>query len=135
MLFPTLMTGGLSLLLLSAGDLAAEKMPPRDRPEAVLAVSAQDLSPGPRLRDADAFPSAEMAEQFRAYLTWTKQQGLSRLAVFETLDPRQSHLSPNLSVQQALPTPEMQAQFEAYLSWTRREGLSPFYAFSMADFD
>jgi hypothetical protein len=76
-----------------------------------------------------------MAEQFRAYLTWTKQQGLSRLAVFETLDPRQSHRSPNLSVQQTLPTPEMQAQFEAYLSWTRREGLSPFYAFSMVDFD
>jgi hypothetical protein len=128
MMFPTLVAGGFSLLMASASDVAAD--------QAALAEADGSLSPVAELAVVDqSLPTAEMAEQFDAYLAWTKEQGLSRLAAFETLNPAQIHLSPNLSAQFPLPTAEMAEQFNAYLQWTREQNLSRFYAFQITDFD
>lgn len=127
-MFPSLIAGGLSLLLSSVDHAAAEN----------LASAAPQVSPPAAARVAiphDAFPTPEMAEQFAAYLAWTKAEGLSRLAAFEQLEHGDVHLSPNLMPSAGLPTPEMAEQFEAYLRWTREERLGRFHAFMVSNFD
>lgn len=81
------------------------------------------------------FPTRAMAEQFSAYLAWTKDRGLSRLAVFTPLPADRTHASPNLSSERALPTPAMTEQLDAYLRWTKATGRSPFFAFAAVDYD
>jgi predicted YcjX-like family ATPase len=128
MLFPTLVAGGFSFLMAVASDVAAEQIALAEADQAVPSVTQ------PAGVDR-ALPSVEMAEQFDAYLAWTKEQGLSRLAAFETLSPEQIHRSPNLSGQFPLPTAVMTEQFNAYLQWTREQNLGRFYAFQTRDFD
>jgi hypothetical protein len=127
-MFPSIIAGGFSLLLASAGDVTAHQVAEVQPPPAAVVASSPQIP-------LDAFPTKEMAEQFAAYLAWTKAQGLSRLAAFESLPAEQVHFSPNLSAQRSLPTPEMAEQFNAYLSWTRSEGLSRFHAFQVSDFN
>jgi hypothetical protein len=126
----------MTLLLLAAGDLAAGRAVDPEQTERPVAAAAKParLSPGPTIYVEDAFPSAAMAEQFEAYLAWTKAEGLSRLAVFEALQ-RDGQGTPELSAQPLLPTAAMQAEFDAYLAWTQEQGLSPFHAFKVTDFD
>lgn len=81
------------------------------------------------------FPTRAMAEQFSAYLAWTKRNGLSRLAVFEPLPADRLHTSATLSTERLLPTPVMVEQFDAYLRWIRTTGLSRFYAFAAVNYD
>jgi hypothetical protein len=128
MVFPTLVAGGFSLLMTSASNVAAEQVALAEADQPTVSVTEHVVS-------EQVFPSDEMAEQFAAYLAWTKEQGLSRLVAFETLRPEQIHLSPNLSAQRPLPTPEMAEQFHAYLKWTREKNLGRFYAFQANDFD
>jgi len=128
MLFPTLIAGGFSLILAGAPDAAAEQV-----------AMAEQSQPAPVVTEAmdpaNVFPTEAMAEQFEAYLGWTKAQGLSRLAAFELLSDEQIHRSPNLSAEMPLPTPEMAEQFAEYLRWTRKQNLSRFYAFQATNFD
>jgi len=69
------------------------------------------------------FPTQEMEDQFAAYLQWTKDQGLPRLAAFESI------IDGGAESGYQLPTPAMAQQFSAYMRWVTSEGLSPFYAF------
>jgi hypothetical protein len=137
MMLPTVITAGMTLLLLAAGDLAAGRAadPGQTEPPAAAVAEPTSLSPGPTVHAKDAFPSPAMFEQFAAYLAWTKAQGLSRLAVFESLERGEGPRSSDQPAQPQLPTVAMQAQFDAYLAWTRAQGLSPFHAFKVTDFD
>jgi len=137
MMLPTLMTAGMTLLLLAAGDLAAGRAadPEQTAPRTAAIAEPTSLSPGPTIHAKDAFPSAEMVEQFAAYLAWTKAQGLSRLVVFEGLEQGDGPRPPDQRAEPQLPTAAMRAQFDAYLAWTRAQGLSPFHAFKVTDFD
>jgi hypothetical protein len=83
---------------------------------------------------ADVFPTAAMAEQFSAYLAWTKSRGLSRLAAFERLEQQVPGPMADDSATGLL-SPEMSEQFAAYLRWTEEQGLGRFYAFKSVDFD
>jgi len=69
------------------------------------------------------FPTQEMEDQFAAYLQWTKDQGLPRLAAFESI------IDGGAESGYQFPTPSMAQQFSAYMRWVASEGLSPFYAF------
>lgn len=69
------------------------------------------------------FPSQEMEDQFAAYLQWTKDHGLPRLAAFESI------IDGRAEPDHQFPTPAMAQQFSAYMRWVASEGLSPFYAF------
>ncbi len=136
MLFPTLIAGGFSLVMAAAPDAAAEQVAMAQQNDPLIQSSAVALTEAaiPAI-PSDLFPTEAMAEQFEAYLAWTKEQGLSRLAAFERLSQEQIHYSPNLSVEMPLPTSEMAEQFAAYLRWTREQKLSRFYAFAQTDFD
>jgi hypothetical protein len=127
-MLPSILAGGLSLLLAAADQVGADV----SAPAPMSAATAQ--APVTRIPPA-AFPTEEMAEQFAAYLAWTKAQGLSRLVAFEQPAPDRAHLSPNLVGGTRLPTPEMSRQFAAYLRWTREQGLSAYHAFQVSDFD
>lgn len=141
MLFPTLIAGGFSLILAGAPDAAAEQVAMAQQSRAVVAEASAPTQTQTQTKaltnplPSDLFPTEAMAEQFEAYLAWTKAQGLSRLAVFERLSDDQIQYSPNLSAERPLPTPEMAEQFAAYLRWTREQNLSRFYAFQAANFD
>lgn len=128
MIYPTLLTGGLSLLLLTAGDLAAN--PTEIGAPASLSVPVVDAA---ELSCVDAstnpFPTSAMAEEFADYLRWTKANGLSRLAAFEALVEGRSVDDVHL------PSERMREQFTAYLRWTEAEGLSPYYAIRVTNFD
>lgn len=126
-MLPFILAGGLSLLLAAADHVGADGA-------AALTPPATGQTVAARI-PADAFPSPEMAEQFAAYLAWTKAQGLSRLVAFEHPDRDRAHLSPNLVGGTRLPTSEMAREFAAYLRWTRDQGLSPYHAFSVSNFD
>ncbi len=126
MFLPSLVAGGFGLLMVSATELAAAPSATAPSPVAVAAQTAPAAGP---------FPTQEMADQFDAYLSWTKENGLSRLAVFESPDPSRMHHTANLSDAFVLPTPEMSEQFAEYLRWTREQGLSEFYAFKVTEYD
>jgi hypothetical protein len=127
-MYPTILAGGLTLMLAAADDVRAENArvaQPQPSPVAVTRPSVP----------VEQFQTPEMAEQFAAYLEWAKAQGLSRLVALERLDGDRLHLSPHLSAEPGLPTPEMVEQFDAYLRWTREQGLGRFHAFKVTDFD
>jgi hypothetical protein len=126
-MFPSLVAGGLTLLMASVDPVSAERFVEAQEPPATAASAIQV--------PADAFPSATMAEQFEAYLAWTKAEGLSRLVAFESLPADEIHHSPDLSGQMRLPSAEMAEQFDAYLRWTQEEGLGRFHAFQVSQFD
>ena len=83
-----------------------------------------------------SFPSKEMEEQFAAYLKWTKERGLSRLAVYES-DPARllEAAAEGSSATGRFPTREMEEQFLAYVEWIDEQGHGAFYAFQVTDFD
>lgn len=127
-MFPSLVAGGFSLLLAASNQVGADATAVAQTPPAPEATLSQGIP-------QDAFPTPEMAEQFEAYLAWTKAQGLSRLAAFEEPDANRIHLSPNLSAEPRFPTPEMAEQFADYLRWTREQRLGRFHAFKVSTFD
>ena len=89
------------------------------------AVSAQGL-----------FPSQAMEEQFDAYLRWTKGEGLSRLAAYETCPPGlAAALTDVASANGRFPTQAMADQFRAYREWVAQSDRGDFYAFRVTDFD
>ena len=133
MLFPTLMAGGFSLIMAAAPDAAAEQVAMAQQSQVAPVVAEANIPTN--AFPSNLFPTEAMAEQFEAYLAWTKAQGLSRLAALERLSDDQIHYSPNLSAEMPLPTPEMAEQFAAYLRWTREQNLSRFYAFQATNFD
>jgi hypothetical protein len=122
------MAGGFSLLMFAAGDVAAHDQPVSSALDPVTpVVSVAELR---RVEsESNPFPTRAMAQQFADYLAWTKAQGLSRLAVFETLS------GDRISGDVELPSEEMREQFNAYLRWTELRGLSRYYAFNVTNFD
>ena len=94
-------------------------------------VATQDLEPA--LNGAVSanglFPTQAMEEAFTDYLRWVKEQGLSRLVVFEPL------VTEGYPASGQLPHQDMEDQFLAYMRWVETEGLSPFYAFGVTNFD
>lgn len=76
------------------------------------------------------FPTQEMEEEFAAYLRWTKDEGLSRLAAFEYMIDDKGN-----SASGRFPTQGMEEQFLAYIRWVDDRKISPFYAFRVSDFD
>jgi hypothetical protein len=133
MLYPTLLTGVLSLLLFTVGDVSASTQPAN--PSSVadpsldhsLVVDVSELAEVEASRNP--FPSQAMAEAFADYLRWTKSQGLSRLAAFKAMQ------HPAYAQGFQLPDARMAAQFAAYREWTETQGLSPYYAFRVTNFD
>jgi hypothetical protein len=75
------------------------------------------------------FPSQAMEEQFAAYLRWTKDRGISRLAAFE------SRYGEGPEREVPFPSRQMTTQFDAYMRWVDQRGISPFYAFTVMNFD
>lgn len=129
MMFPTLIAGGFSVLMMSAGHaLANNADQPASELEAPTTLFAPEIAP-------DTFPTDAMAEQFRAYLAWTKARGLSRLAAFEQLHRAGVDATPEQAMAAQLPSREMAEQFAAYLKWTQERELGKFYAFKAVDFD
>ena len=112
-----LVTGIAGLLLLSDPVQPAQPTSLDLEPAIDGAVSANGL-----------FPTQAMEEAFAAYLRWTKDRGISRLAVFEPLIDA-------AAVEASLPNERMATQFDAYMRWVDEQGLSPFYAFMVTDFD
>jgi len=125
--YPTLIAGGFSLLMFAAGDVAADEpaLAAADQPRHFLSV-AELRRPDPV---SNPFPTPAMAEQFADYLVWTKAQGLSRLAVFESMS------DVSLGTGAGLPNEQMAEQFRAYLRWAELHGHSRFYAFNVTNFD
>lgn len=127
MLKSTLIAGGLALALMNTSPGTAESNPAVLDLEPAIngAVSASGLFPAQHIEDA-----------FSAYLDWTKEQGISRLAAFES---RPGHLEGGLdeagSRSGRFPSQAMEDSFVAYVQWIDRAGLSPFYAFKVTDFD
>jgi hypothetical protein len=121
-MFSSILFAGLSgLALLSSSAMSADAS----------ATGCVDLEPAINGSvSADGrFPTQAMEEAFTTYLGWVKEQGISRLAAFESL------LEQGASAKGSLPTESMQEQFAAYLRWADDQGLSPFYAFAVTDFD
>ncbi|KAA6184845.1 hypothetical protein F2Q65_11070 [Thiohalocapsa marina] len=134
MMFPTLIAGGFSLLMTTASDAAVNQAASLNT--ATESTRQQQTTEVARIDpQTHAFPTDAMAEQFAEYLAWTKQNGLSRLAAFESLQRGEVHESPHLSAEVSLPTAEMTEQFHAYLQWVRKQGLGDFYAFQVTEFD
>jgi hypothetical protein len=73
------------------------------------------------------FPTQAMEDEYAAYLGWTRERGLGRLAAFEAM------IEGRGSVDGRLASRAMEAQFDAYLRWVGERGLSPFLAFTAAD--
>ncbi len=117
MLKPTLITGAIALTLLVTGPRAAEATVSR----------ANDLEPAinAQVSASGSFPTQEMEDQFNAYLAWTKEQGLSRLAAYE----------PRTGAEDVLPNEAMRDAFEGYLRWAVETGRGRFYAFTVKNFD
>ena len=117
MLKSTLTAGFLAALLLNAGPAPADTNPNFHK----------DLEPAlnGQVSATGLFPSQAMEDAFQAYLRWTKESGLSRLAAFES---RQDET-------QILPTKDMVDQFRSYLAWTEATEARRFHAFMVTNFD
>lgn len=127
-MFPSLVAGGLSVLLAASDQVGADGTAIAQTPPSAGVAVSQGIP-------ENAFPTQEMAAQFEAYLAWTKARGLSRLAAFQEPDADRIHLSPNLAAEPRFPTPEMAEQFAEYLRWTREQDLGRFHAFKVSSFD
>jgi len=120
--------GALALLLLNASPHAAEcdKHGALDLEPAINgSVSANGL-----------FPEQGMEDAFRAYLAWTKDKGLSRLAAFEAVERDVADLGEGKgSYSGRFPNQEMEERFKDYLAWASEGESRLFYAFRAVDFD
>jgi hypothetical protein len=117
MLKSTLIVGAIALTLMASGPRAAE-----------IAVSnANELEPAVngQVSASGLFPTQEIEDQFNAYLTWTKAQGLSRLVAYE----------PRTGAEDVLPNAGMRQAFEDYLKWAVEGERGRFYAFTTRNFD
>jgi hypothetical protein len=121
MLTSFLMTGFAGLLMLTGPATSAE-LPAEAKldlePAINGAVSANGL-----------FPTQPMEREFAAYLDWTKDQGLSRLAAFET------RVDGHACASGPVANARMKEQFADYMRWVDDREVSPFYAFMVTDFD
>lgn len=117
MLKSTLTAGALTVLLLNAGPGSAE--PAR--------AFHKDLEPAlnGQVSASGRFPTQAMEDAFHEYLRWTKENGLSRLAAFES-----QHRD-----REILPTLAMAEQFREYRAWTERTDARRFHAFQVMSFD
>ena len=128
MLKSTVIAAGLAALMFNSAPGSSEAG----------SAAALDLEPAINgaVSASGLFPSQEMEQAFQAYLTWTKRQGLSRLAAFEEggrgLEPA---VNARVSAKGGFPEQEMEDAFQAYLAWTEKTDAGPFYAFRVTDFD
>lgn len=117
MLKSTLTAAVLTALLLNAGPGSAE--PTR--------AFHKDLEPAlnGQVSASGLFPTQAMEDAFHAYLRWTKENGLSRLAAFES----------QYRDTDVLPSTVMAEQFRTYLAWTETTEARRFHAFQVTNFD
>ena len=111
------------MLLPAAFSLLAFTIYAAESPRVILT-----LDPGfnGAVSQSGLFPTQAMEEQFAAYLRWTKERGIDRLAAFESV------IDGGASSGFRFPTQSMDEQFSAYIRWVDDEGLSPFYSFIVA---
>jgi hypothetical protein len=128
MLKSTLIAGGLALLMFNTTPRAAE----------LDQAGAMDLEPAINggVSAQGLFPEQGMEEAFEAYLAWTKEQGLSRLAAFEAVERDLNAADQGMgSMSGRFPNQGMEERFKDYLAWASEGDSRLFYAFRAVDFD
>jgi hypothetical protein len=81
------------------------------------------------------FPSQAMENQFKAYLAWVEENGITAEHAFvgkiQPLPSLDGAKNGNVSATGRFPNQAMEDQFKAYLSWVEREGLDRDYALQL----